>query len=180
MESPWGEASQHVMWHNGQSQTRGPEDKEALTEVLTDKVLQHVMWQVGQTSAQGMTPLGEVHERPPDLPDPYPRGSAAPEHVIVDPKACARIYEARRPVPDEGACVCPEPWPNAGGEIKDSDTCTRASVLLEGEQKHVLPSEGSEQHAAPCMPQTSALPVDLLLPKTFAREIPRGEGIAPI
>jgi len=76
--------------------------------------------------------------------------------------------------------VCIEPWPSAGSEIENSDACTRASVLLEGEQKSSLPSEGSEQHATPCTPQLSPLPVLLLPPETLAHKIPRGEGTAPI
>ena len=31
-ELPWGKAKQHVMWHNGQLQTCGPEGKKPLTE----------------------------------------------------------------------------------------------------------------------------------------------------
>jgi hypothetical protein len=176
VESPWGEVSQRATWHNGQSQTRGPEGKEPPTEMARGEALQHVMWKVGQTSMQGVTPLGEAHGRPPDLPDPYPRGSAALEHIIVDPKACARIYEVWRPVPDKCTCACPELWPGAGGENEDLDTCTRASVLLKGEQNMILPSVRSEQYAAPYTP----LPVDPLPPETFTHEIPRGEGIAPI
>jgi hypothetical protein len=160
-ESPWGEASRRATWHNGQSQTCGPEGKEPLTEVLKEEALQRMMWQVGQTSAHGKTPIGEAHGRPPDLPDP---------------KACVHVHQARRPVPDKGACARPEPWPSAGGENEDSDAYTRASVLLEGEQNMILPSVKSEQYAAPCTP----LPVDPLPPETLTREIPRGEGIAPI
>jgi hypothetical protein len=157
MESPWGEAT----WHNGQSQTRRPEGKEPLTEVLKEEALQRAMWQVGQTSAHGKTPIGEAHGCPPDLPNL---------------KACVHVHQAQRPVPDEGACVRPELWPSVGGENEDLDTYTRASVLLEGEQNMILPSVKSEQYAAPCTP----LPVDPLLPETLTREIPCGEGITPI
>jgi hypothetical protein len=176
VESPWGEVSQRTTWHNGQSQTRGPEGKEPPTETARGEALQHAMWQVGQTSVQGVTPLGEAHGCPPNLPDPYPRGSATLEHVIVDPKACARVYEAWRPVPDKCTCARPEPWPGTGGENEDSDAYTRASVLLEGEQNMILPSVRSEQYATPCTP----LPVDPLPPETLTRETLHGEGAAPV
>jgi hypothetical protein len=51
------------------------------------------------------------------------------------PKPPFHVYQVQRPIPDERACARPEPWPNLPIVIKDSDTCTRASVLLEGEQK---------------------------------------------
>jgi hypothetical protein len=76
--------------------------------------------------------------------------------------------------------MCPEPWTDLGTITADSDACTEVSVLLEGEQKMVLPCVGSEQHAAPCTPQHFSLfPVPLLL-GTHAHEIPHGEGAASI
>jgi len=134
----------------------------------------------GPEGNEGNEPLTEAHRCWPNLPNLHHQGSVTPEPVIVDPKDCACIYEAQRPVPDEGMSMHPEPWPSAGGKIEDSDTCTRVSVLLKGEQKSSLPSEGSEQHATPCTPQISPLPIVPLLPETLTCEIPRGEGTTPV
>ena len=127
------------------------------------------MWKVGQTSAHGKTPIGEAHGQ---------------EHVVVHPKVPVRVHQARRPVSDEGATARPELWPNAGGEIEDSDACTKASVLLEGvllegEQNMILPSVRSEQHAAPYTPRASSILVPLP-PEILTRAIPRGEGAVPV
>jgi hypothetical protein len=152
-ESPWGEGTQRATWRNGQSQTRRHE----------------CMW-----------PLREAHGHPPDLPDPYPRSSIAPEHAVVDPKAHVVAYEARRPVPDEHMSARPEPWPGTGSKIEDPDACTRASVSLEGEQNIILPFVGSKQYVAPCTPHISPLSVVPPPPKILAPGIPPGEEATSI
>jgi hypothetical protein len=48
------------------------------------------------------------------------------------------------PVPDEGTRARPEPWPKVGIVTVDLDACTKASVLLEGEQNSILPCVDSE------------------------------------
>ena len=136
MELPWGEALQHVMWHVCP----------ALVCMLESE-----------------TSLGEVHGHLPDIPNLYPQDPIVPEHIIIDPKALVHAYQVQRPVLNKGAHASPELWPSLGIIITKSDTCTRASVLLKGEQNYVLLFEGSEQYAAPCTPQISPMSVAILL-----------------
>ena len=146
-----GEAIQHATWHSGQSQAHGPE---------------------------GMMHLGIAHGHPPNVPDPKSRGSTISEQAIVAPKAAVCATPARRPVVDEGERTRPDPWPSPGTVTADSDVYTRTSVLLEGEQKHVLPFEGSEQHAAPCTPQLFSSSSFLVVPPppvAVARDVLHGK-----
>jgi hypothetical protein len=81
----------------------------------------------------------------------------------------------------EGVSARHEPWPNPGITTTDSDACTKTSAL--GEQKPVLPFEGSEQHAAPCTPQISSISLLSLTPPpldTPASGIPPGEDTTPV
>ena len=67
----------------------------------------------------------------------------APELDLVNPKALAHTYQARRPGLDEGVRACVELWPDPGIASEDSDACPRASVLLEGEGNRELPLASS-------------------------------------
>src|SRR6266851_3713843 len=61
------------------------------------------------------------------------------------------------------------------------DVDSRASVLLEGEQKFTLPCVGSEQHAPLVPPQNSSFSPLCLVPpspETATRGFPPGEGVA--
>lgn len=83
-----------------------------LTESPWGGLLQRTTRHDGRTSAhviKGKMPIGEVHERPPELPDTYPRGSITSEHFAINPKGHVRAYQAQRPIPDEGARARPEP-----------------------------------------------------------------------
>jgi len=71
-----------------------------------------------------------------------------------------------------------DPWPSLGTVTTDSDACTSASVLLEGEQKPVLPSEGSEQDAASCTPQKHFLFLVSPLLHMVAHDTLHGERLA--
>jgi len=86
------------------------------------------MSQTGQTLAHALednTPVGEMHDRPPDLRDPQTQSSVAwePESINPNPKACVRVHQARRLVLDEGAQTRPDPWPSLGVIIVDPDSC---------------------------------------------------------
>ena len=73
---------------------------------------------MGQTNpaspraSKGKTPVVEAHSRPPDFPDLQMQGSTAWEPELNDPKARVRVYQARRPILDEGASARPDPWPS--------------------------------------------------------------------
>jgi len=132
---------------------------------------------------EGMTPIGEAHGRPPDLPDPQTQGSTAWEPSFVVPKARVRVHKVRRPVPDKGARTHPDPWPSPGIIIADPDTCIGSASQLEGEQNFHVPCVGSELHAAPSAPQhfsfSPSPPIPSPLPDTLTRDDPsRGEGTA--
>jgi len=73
--------------------------------------------------------------------------------------------------------MCPDPWPGPGTITIDLDVCSRALVLLKGEQNIILPCKGSKQHATPYTPQTFPF---LSLLDTCAHGILPGEGIAPV
>jgi len=80
------------------------------------------------------------------------------------------------PVLDEGAHVCPGPWPNLGVVTIYLDTCRESASLLKGEQNFDLPRVGSKQCAAQLARQT--FPFSPFPPDTLARENPLGEGAA--
>jgi hypothetical protein len=166
-------------------QIQGPTVEGEQLELLRGEAPQCASWHISQMQArapEGKQPLGTVHGRLPDLPDPYSRGSTIPELATFVPKAPVRAYQAWRPVPDEGACARPDPWPSLGIATADSDAYTKASVLLEGEQESSLPFEGSEQYAVPCTPQNlSSSPLTLDLPlETLARAATYSERAAPV
>ena len=145
-------------------QIQAPTRVGGLLELLPGKELQHVMGQRGLTLAQaleGKMPISEAYSHPPDLPDLQMQGSTTWEPVFIIPKACVHVHKVQRPVPDEGAHMHPDPWPNLGIIIINLDTCIRSASQLKGEQNINLPSVGSELHAAPSAPQ---IPLSLLSP----------------
>ena len=98
--------------------------------------------------------------------------------TIQRPHVCT--HPAWRPVLDEGARTCPDPWPNPDVVIVNPNTCLESASQLEGEQTIFLPCTGSEQYASPCILQNfpsliSPFPSPL---DTLARENPPGEGTA--
>jgi len=148
-------------------QSPAPVDAGELMESLTGELKCHASaW-----ALEGEGPLGEAHGRPPDLLDLRFEATIVLEPDIVAPKA-------RKPVFDEGARARPEPWPGPGAITIDSDVCSRASVLLEGEQNFYLPCVGSEQYAAQPAPQ-NLFPFSHLF-DTRARGTAPGEGAAPV
>jgi len=171
--------------HQSPMQTQAPTEVGGPLKSLPGEALQRAMGQMGLTSAQaheGKTPIGEAHGHPPDLTDPRRHSSIIWEPAFIVPKARVRVYQARRPILDEGACTRPNPWPNLGVVIVDPDTCTGSASQLEGEQNINLPSVGCELHAAPSTPQhfsfSPSLPIPLPL-DTLVRENPScGEGAA--
>jgi hypothetical protein len=122
---------------------------------------------------EGMAPLGVAHGRPPDPTDPYARGSTVLEQKPIDPKAQVRISQMRRPVVDEGAGAHIDPWPDPGSIHPDLDVYFEMSALLEGEQKHILPSLDSEQVVTLKIFSFSSL----LLPPTALERDLKGEDI---
>ena len=165
-----------------------PEQVRAPTAVegpLPGKELQCATGQRGPTSArthEGMTPIGEAHGRPPDIPDPQTQGSITWEPAFVVPKARVRVHKVRRPVPNEDARTRPDPWPSLGIVIVDPDIYFGSASQLEGEQNIHLRCVGSKLHAAPSTPQHFSLSPSPPIPSpsdTLARENPsRGEGAA--
>jgi hypothetical protein len=86
------------------------------------------------------------------------------------------------PFPMRGLAHAPGPSPNLPIVIKDSDTCTRASLLLEGEQKSGLHCVGIGQYVTPCATRT--FPVFLRSSlcchfDSLAREMLPSEGATP-
>jgi hypothetical protein len=75
---------------------------------------------MGQTNlasvhaSEGKTSIREVHSWPPDLPDPQMHGSTTWEPKSVDPKVPVHMHQVQKPIPDEGAHACPDPWPSLG------------------------------------------------------------------
>jgi len=167
-----------------------PEQVRAPTKVegpLPGEESQRATGQRGPTLArthEGMTPIGEAHGRPPDLPNPQMQGSIVWEPAFTAPKAQVRTHQARRPLLDMGACTRPDPWPDQGAVIVDPDTCIGSASQLEGEQNIDLPCVWSELHAAPPAPQhfqssfSPSPPVLLPLDTLTRKNPPRGEGAA--
>ena len=91
-----------------------------------------------------------------------------------------RAYQVRRPVLDEGARTCPDPWPSLGIVIVDPDTCIGSASQLEGEQNLHILCVGSELHAAPSAPQNpSSSSSPFPSPSdTLVRNLSCGEGAA--
>jgi len=107
--------------HQPPKQIRAPTEVEG---PLPGEESQCAMGQRGPTSArkhEGKTPIGEAHGRPPDLPNLQRPCSIDWEPVFVIPKARVRMHKARRPVLGEGACTCPNPWPDLGAITVDPD-----------------------------------------------------------
>jgi len=100
-------------------------------------------------------PVREAHGQPPDLPNLQRQGSIVWKPVFIVPKACVCGHEAWRPMLDEGAQICPDPWPNLGIITTDPDICIGSASQLEGEQNIHLPYVGGKLHAAPSAPQNS-------------------------
>ena len=159
-------------------QTQAPTGVGRSLESLLGEAPQRATGQMGLMSArtyEGQMPIGEAHSRPPDLPDPQTQGSTAWEPAFIILKAHVHVHKVQGPVPDKGAHMRPNPWPNLGVVIIDPDTCIGSASQLEGEQNINLPSVGSELHAAPPTPQIFSL----LPPDTLACEnSPRGEAAA--
>ena len=74
----------------------------------------------------------EVHDRPPDFPDPQTQGSAAWEPESANPKVYVRVHQARKPVLDEGARVRPGPWSSPDAMTTNPATCLGSALQLEG------------------------------------------------
>jgi len=145
--------------HQLPEQIQAPTRVGGLLELLPGEESQHAMGQRGLTSAQaleGKMPIREAYGHPPDLPDLQTQGSTAWEPVFIIPKAHVHVHKVQRPVPDEGAHMCPNLWLNLGVIIVNPDTCIRSASQLKGEQNINLPSVGSELHAAPSAPQISS------------------------
>src|SRR5712691_11269170 len=122
---------------------------------LRGKALRRAMGQMSPTSArarEGSTPIGEVHG-PPNSPDPQMQRSTVREPEPHNLKARVHAHQARRPVFDDGAHTCPDPWPNwvSSSSIRISISgqhhSSRGSKAF---MYHVLESE---LHAAPSAPQ---------------------------
>ena len=50
------------------------------------------------------------------------QGSTVWKPKSVDPKASVRMHQAQRHVPNGGACMRPDLWPNLGIVTTDPDT----------------------------------------------------------
>jgi hypothetical protein len=150
-----------------------PVNAEGPEELLLDGAPQCTTWHESQVSAwalEGHDPSGEVHGYPLHLLDLYFEAPVEGEPDIA-------TLKARRPVFDESACARTDLLPGPGAAAIDSDTYTRASVLLEGEQNTNLPVVGSEQYVAPCAPHSlSFSPFVLPSLETAARDTAPGKG----
>ena len=97
----------------------------------------------------------------------------------VEPMAEVHAHQARKPVLDEGACMCPDPWHSLSVVIVDPDACSGSASQLEGERDFHSPSGGRELHAAPSAPQNNCSSSFSYFPSdAIARENPPGEGTA--
>ena len=120
-------------------QNRSLVDAEGLLEPSQGEASWHATWHKSPLSARtlrGTAPLGKMHGRPPDLFDLRSEDSIVLEQDVVVPKA-------QKPVFVEGECARPDPWPGLDTITTDLDVCSRASVLLEGEQNKILPMWGA-------------------------------------
>src|SRR5712672_2213741 len=152
------------------------------SESLRGKNLRRAPGQESQASAhalEGQTPLGTAHGRPPDPVVSYTRGSTVLEQKFIGPKALVRIHQKRRPVVDESARAHIDPWPDPGTTNANPDAYFEASALLEGEQKHILPSTDSEQAVAPKTFLFSSWSFVLPPPDTLKRDLKPGAGVEP-
>jgi len=128
---------------------------------------------------EGKMPIGEVHGRPPDFPNPQGHSSIIWEPASIIPMAHVCVYRAWRPILDKGAYSHPDLWPNLGIIIVNLDTCSGSASLLKGEQNIFSPCVGSKQYASPCTPQISlSSPLSFPPPDTLTHENPLGEGTA--
>jgi hypothetical protein len=158
---------------------RAPVDVEGQLELFWGKAPQrvtrhesHVLaWALG-----GNELFKEAHDYPLDLLDSYFKAPVEGEPDIA-------LLKAQRPAFNETACARTDRLPGPGGTATDLDACTRASVLLEGEQNTNIPWIGCEQYATPCAPQPfsfSPSPLLLLSSDTHACGIAPGERTAPV
>jgi hypothetical protein len=157
LDTPPGEATDHPN-HKSPKPIRAPAYMGESSELLRGEPTRRATCQSSWASArapESQTPCGEAHPHPPDPPDPKSRSSIVVEQAIVVPKAKGRAHQAQRPVFDESAPVCPDPWPSPGIVETDPDVYTGSSVLLEGEQNFILPSVGCKQHTHPLSPQST-------------------------
>jgi hypothetical protein len=157
LDTPPGEATDHPN-HKSPKPIRAPAYMGELSESLQGKPTRRAMCQSSWASAhapKSQTPCGEAHPHSPDPPDPKLQSSIVVEQAIVVPKAKGRAHQAQRPVFNESAPVCLDPWPSLGIVETDPDVYTRLSVLLEGEQNFILLSVGCEQHTYPLSPQST-------------------------
>jgi hypothetical protein len=149
-----------------------PVNVEGPEELLLDGAPQCATWHESQASAwafEGHDPSGEVHGYPLHLLDPYFEAPVEGEPDIA-------VLKAQRPAFDERTRAQPDHLPGPGAATTELDACTRASVLLKGEQNSELPCVGCELYAAPCAPHpfsfSPSLPSSL---KTAARSTAPGE-----
>jgi hypothetical protein len=66
------------------------------------------------------------------------------------------VHQARRPILDQGARTCPDPWPSPNIVITNWAACLGSASQLEGEQNIHVPCAGSKLHAAPTTPQIAS------------------------
>ena len=160
-------------------QIQAPTHVERLSELLQGKKSRRATGQDSQVSArvlEGRTPLGMAHGRPPDPADPYMQGSTVLERNTVDPKALVHVHQAQRPVPNEGADVHIDPWPNPGTIHINTDAYFEVSVLLEGEQNFALPSADSKQAVTPKIFSFTSWLLVLPLPNTLGHDLKPSKG----
>ena len=60
------------------------------------------------------------------------QGSTVWKPKSVDPKASVHMHQAQRRVPNGGARMHPNPWPNLGIVTTDPDTWIGSALQLEG------------------------------------------------
>jgi len=135
-DTPWPNEAAEPHFYQPLEQIHAPTVAGGLLESLPGKSSQCMMGQTGPISAhalEGKMPIGEVHGHPPDLPNLQRQGSIVWEPAVVISKAHVHAYQAQRPVPDEGACVHPDPWPSLDIIITKLDACLGSALQPEGE-----------------------------------------------
>ena len=64
------------------------------------------------------------------------------EHGVVGPDTLVHVCQAQRTAPHEDTCTHPGMWLNSGIATAESNTSTRASVLLDEKQKVMVSGIG--------------------------------------
>lgn len=128
---------------------------------------------------KGKMPLEIAHGHPPNPTNPYMRGFTILEQNSINLKALVYVHQVWRPIPNDGAGVHINPWPDLSIIHTETDAYFKVLVLLEGEQNFALLSANSKQADTPKIFSFTFWPLVLLLPDTLGCNLKPSKGAEP-